>query len=652
MSDLILDSGYLDYDWVGVYGSTGTGSTGYTGALGGSGIIEIYYLTPTTGIMPQPQPPLQPGYPTITLTAGGLEVPYNPNTLNIDNAIGERGTCSFQVWDQDHVLDSYSGTFLNGGETLLHTGTTQSPVDNDKIIFIGDVPDGIERNRVYYVVNSYLWGDPITLTWFRIALTQGGEAVAWTPGTTLNTTYYIVEPYEYDIGENLLLTVDSVPIWSGVIERINKQLPMGQNKILYTIRGVSWNYACDKRRVVSTYSTDVTAGLDAGYIVEDIITNYLKNEGISTGVISTGAALGNVVFNYVQPSKCLDVLAEQSGYIWQINPDKTLDFKPHDYESLSFSLGSTYIQHTNFQYVETNPKYRNTQHVIGGYAYTDVSTEVQYGDSTKQTFLMPYPLMKVPTVHVILAASTGHAEDVGILGVDSSQQWFWNKYSNIVSQSASNTPLAATERLKVMYTGGYKSAVTVYNYPEIAALQSVEGGSGIIEDVLSKGRETNYDENLVLGQAVLDKYSTMTNTFTFKTRVGGISPGKILNVTFPDFSLSSEEMLVDSVSVKDEEGILWYSVSALTGPEHGGWSKFFDDFITKTIEKDIWANTEGDIVSVTTSFSETFTWTESVTESVFSCPLPCADTSTDTWNIYPNIADEARVSTGVAGYPC
>jgi hypothetical protein len=378
--------------------------------------------------------------------------------------------------------------------------------------------------------------------------------------------------------------------------------------------------------VVSTYSTDVTAGLDAQYIVNDLITNYLAGEGITAGTISSGCALGNVMFNYIQPSKCLDVLAEQSGYIWQVNPDKTLDFKPHDYEVLSFGIGTTQMKAESITYTETNPKYRNVQFVIGGYAYTDLLTDVQYGDSTKLSYLTQYPVMKVPDVQVILAASTGHVEDVGILGIDTSQRWFWNKYTNVISQNASNTPLSAAERVKVEYTGGYKSPVSLYNYPE--------GGTGIVEDVLSRGQESVYDENVTLGSALLTKYSTMTNTLSFKTRESNISPGKILKVTFPEFNLSSEEMLVDRVGIRDQEGLIWYTVSALTGPEHGGWSKFFDDFITKTIEKDIWANNSGEIVAITTNWGETFKWTEFTTQSVFTCPLPCAAASSTTF--YPS----------------
>jgi hypothetical protein len=73
MTNLVLDSGRLDIDWLGGY--IAPDPIIGNGANGGSGIIEIYYLTPTTitstgstGTYYNPNPP----YPTIKVLVGGV----------------------------------------------------------------------------------------------------------------------------------------------------------------------------------------------------------------------------------------------------------------------------------------------------------------------------------------------------------------------------------------------------------------------------------------------------------------------------------------------------------------------------------------------------------------------------------------------------
>ncbi len=603
---------------------------------GGSGTV-ILYLSPTG----------------TNLRIGSVDYGYKVNSLDIENRIGERGTARFSIQDQQTFSKSNTGSFVRTWSNPYHTAsechisTTTVPKIGTRIVFTGTIPLNYSLGTTYYVVDT-------AADWFKVSATSGGAALDWTawPGHTgsgsFTSAWTETGGFSFSIGETVDLYIDGEIIWSGVIERINKQLPGGSTSILYTFNCVSWNYACDKRRIVAAYSTDVTANLCAGNIVQDILDTYLKNEGITAGSISTGAALGNVVFNYVKPSACFDTLAEHSGYIWQVNPDKTLDFKPHDHDTIAFNIGSTQILYNQIQFTETNPKYRNTQYVVGGVHLTDLTSETQYGDSTKQTFTLPYYVMATPAVYTFDGV-TSSTHDVGILGVDTTFQWFWNKFSNIISQNASDTPLTSTEALQVVYTGGYKDINVSRSMPSITSLKSVEGGSGVVEDVLNAGENTYYTDNQVMGDALISKYSTITNTLTFKTRVTGITPGKILKVSFPEFSLSSEEMLVDSVSIKDDDGQYWYSVSALTGPEHGGWSKFFDDFITKTVEKDISENVSGDFVVFTTDYSEPIVWVEDSTEVPDTCPLcSSSDESEATTGLYPTSSNE----NANAGYPC
>jgi hypothetical protein len=87
---------------------------------------------------------------------------------------------------------------------------------------------------------------------------------------------------------------------------------------------------------------------------------------------------------------------------------------------------------------------------------------------------------------------------------------------------------------------------------------------------------------------------------------------------------------------------MWYNISCLTGPEHGGWSKFFDDILTRTLEKDINADTFGDSITLSTDFAEGFVWTEFTTTVVTTCLIPMVSASSTTYTLYPETSN----------YPC
>jgi len=441
--------------------------------------------------------------------------------------------------------------------------------------------------------------------------------------------------YDFGIGENIeIYSPSGLLEWSGVISRITKKC-LTSTGVHYQITGVTWNYALDKRRVIGTWTTDVTSPLYASTVVNDIITQYLSQENITAGTISSGASLGKVVFNYIKPSNCLDVLSQQSGYVWQVNPNKTLDFFPITAATICMSIGATQMKDPVFN--KQNPKYRNTQYVVGGMELTAQCTEYQYGDGAAQAFTMPFPIMLAPSVYHI-SGTTTDTKTVGILGVDSSYQFFWQKYSNVVTQNATDTAIASAERIKVKYYGGYPTVATAQDSTAISSLAAYEGGSGVVEDVILKGKETLIAENQLVANEMVSKYATDTDTLTFKTMENHVFPGKFLTIDFPDFGISTD-MLVDRVSVRDEGRYVWYEVSCLAGPEPGGWAKFYEDFVQKTVERDIWAGSvSGDIVIASTSFSETIGWGSTFAIEVGSCLSPCSAAGT----LYPRTTN----------YPC
>jgi len=89
----------------------------------------------------------------------------------------------------------------------------------------------------------------------------------------------------------------------------------------YTITCADWGYTFDSRLVKKTY-----ANMDPQDIVNDIVTNFC-GAGFTTVNVQRGNFLvSEIKFNYQQPSKAIESLAQQIGWDWYIDPLKDLHF--------------------------------------------------------------------------------------------------------------------------------------------------------------------------------------------------------------------------------------------------------------------------------------------------------------------------------------
>jgi hypothetical protein len=98
------------------------------------------------------------------------------------------------------------------------------------------------------------------------------------------------------------------------------------------------------------------------------------------------------------------------------------------------------------------------------------------GDGTKRTFTLDYPLGATPVVKL-----NGSDQTVGIRGVDTNRNWYWNIGSADLEQDTDDPVLLATDTLEVTYTGTDQSVVSVSDTAAINERAAVEGGTGIYQ---------------------------------------------------------------------------------------------------------------------------------------------------------------------------
>lgn len=376
------------------------------------------------------------------------------------------------------------------------------------------------------------------------------------------------------------------------------------------------HYFADKRIAAQTYES-----MTAGDIVRDLILDYLAAEGITVGVIEDGPTVIETVFNYIPVSEALDQLATIAGFWWAIDVDKKLYFVNPDYHSLPFSMTGYEMQRGTVQVTNKNPKYRNRQYVKGGKAITDLQTEVQFGDGSKQAFAVRYPIARVPTVEVSIGGGAWVAQTVGIKGLDTGFQWYWSKGDLVMAQEISDTPLAAADRVRVQYFGQWPIVTISERTDEVTRMQTLQGGSGRVEDVVQDAQIDTREAAFQIANSNLQKYSVNSIRVQFETLQHGLEVGRLVRIVLPDYDID-DDFLIEKLEIWQDAHLVWYRAHCLEGPSEGTWQRFFADIARRGRPQIDQENIGEDEVLITlVSFSEAIGWAESTTITPIACPV-------------------------------
>ena len=254
-------------------------------------------------------------------------------------------------------------------------------------------------------------------------------------GERTTCQFQIIDVYgakEFRRGQPFEVRDDGGLVTAGVIDSASF-VRQADGKRLHTVFCVDWHYLADKRIVAKVY-TDTPAG----DIVRDLIDNFLAAEGVTytTESIQDGPTIVEAVFNYVPVSRALESLAEKAGSWWMIDETKTLHFVERATYAAPWAATASDMIRGSIRLEHSSPLYRNRQYIRGGRDLTDPQTETKVGDGESRSFIVAYPIAKVPSVEVSLNGGPWVEQTVGIRGLEEGKDWYWNKGDNTVSQDS------------------------------------------------------------------------------------------------------------------------------------------------------------------------------------------------------------------------
>jgi len=334
--------------------------------------------------------------------------------------------------------------------------------------------------------------------------------------------------------------------------------------------------------------------------------------------VEAGAEFDEFQANYVPASQVINSLAEQSNYWWKIDKNGDLFFLPKEYRDSGYVLEKSDIKGKP-EVKQGNPLYRNVQYVKGAQNTTDEQTETQFGDGEKQSFVVGYNIKEVNSVEVDRGDGF-QFETFGLKGREEGKNWYWERNNDTITQDDDETLLASTDRVRITYIGMYPAVTQERNDDAIANQQEIETTTtGRVEDAVSENIEGR-DAALDFANRKLTKYAQESTTLSWETRHTEHEAGHLIEVNLPEFELDGEKLLITKVTVRDQNGHIFYDVEAVRGPRHQTWSEFFNELKVRAEKEFREGISAEDVLVIPYDFEKT--WTDDDKPNIFRLIYP------------------------------
>lgn len=452
-----------------------------------------------------------------------------------------------------------------------------------------------------------------------LSLTIGGVARTslWAVGSLrlygrLNArnraSFGLIDPtgsYRPTVGAEVIIADGAIRYFGGFVDSYTEQLTIDGNQtaLSYEVECVSYDALCDRRLVAASYESGTQT---LSTIVADVVTNFLTGDGITTTNVDTGPVIERLKFNYEPASRVFDELANITGYAWWVDENKALWFKPRAGVAAPFAIDATNARRVSIN--RTTESYRNKQLIRAGVDLTASRTESFTGDGAQKAWTLVYPVGAVPTSITV----GGVSKTIGIRGVDTGADWYWNLGDPVVSQDDGAAAVGAGVAIAVTYQGQFPILINAQNDSGIASLAAASNASGIYEAIEDRANLNDDDAAISVGEGLLRRYGAIPRRLTFETDTAGLRPGQLLSATFGPHAVSGS-WLVDSVAAVDRNGLdLVWTVEALDGESLGGWEAFFSALSTAGKVAEF---RENEVVILLRSLAETVTLADALTAS-------------------------------------
>lgn len=334
------------------------------------------------------------------------------------------------------------------------------------------------------------------------------------------------------LGDEIVVYYEGEKIFGGIIVTISESATRG-GLLEYDVECKDYTHQMDQQLVVKNYQNTTVSG-----IISDLIENYLPS-GFTMNNVKCTISVENISFNYEQPSKVLQQLAELVGYYWYVDYDKDIHFFSKIGEPAPFDLeddNDTYV-YDSLKIEEDLSQLRNVVYVRGGEYVASLRLEKYVSDGEQTSFPLAYKYSEKPGVDI-----DGAQKTVGIDGLDDFSDgydclWSFNgKYIRFQSEptSGSVVTISGTPLFPILVVTADDESINQYGTYEHK-----------IVDKTIKSKATARER----AKAELQTYSRPLKVGKFITYTSGLRSGQRIRINSTSRGID-EYFIIDRVITK------------------------------------------------------------------------------------------------------
>lgn len=403
---------------------------------------------------------------------------------------------------------------------------------------------------------------------------NGGAAISFFTGSLSEVAAYNLALSSAQVTAHYAARLRAGRLFGGFLVQPDEELDGYSDLITYICDTIDHSSILDRRYIAEVYEN-----MTMGDIARDILENYFADDKVSPAGIEDGPVIAKAVFNYMKGTDVFTELSNLTGYPFTVDENRVFQMRTRASNVNANTI--TDGQYIRFRVKRDRSVYRNKQYIRAGLDLTSVRIETFVGDGTRRTFTLAFPVGVVPSVQVKTGAGAYVDKTMGILGVDTGKDWYWNKGSSDISQDSAGTLLTDADFLKVTYQGEFPILIESQLDTEIANRQSVEGGSGIYEGLEDRPDIDTSTSAGELASAILARQGRISTIIMIDSYTAGYRPGQLVHLTESRHGIDGD-YLIETVDAQEylgldqsDEVVLIYSLTCLDGDSVGGWQAFF-----------------------------------------------------------------------------
>ena len=315
----------------------------------------------------------------------------------------------------------------------------------------------------------------------------------------------------------------------------------------------------------------------AGLIVAALLADGATSEPLGTSNIDLGAVIDTVIFDAgTSVSEAIAALADASNYVWWIDAERELFFKPRTFSTAPFSIGDATGNYRNIRVRTTREDKCNSALVNVDIEQIGYEDESFTGDGTTVKWSLANPVGQIVRVQV-----NGEDKQFAQWLTDSDRAYYYEIGKVYIRQDSDETILTAADTLRVVYRKFGANTISEEDTSDISTTATLEGASGIYAMPFDRpgiGQQQASTEALTLVAA--RKNNAVEITYETDQQVEAtchtLRPGQLQTIANSYFNVASGTYLIREVSLRDVMGQwLQFTVKAISTNRLGGAVEFW-----------------------------------------------------------------------------